>query len=240
MCGDNNSTGQVTFLAGIISFDGVNRTDLLSQLQQWVQTRPSITVSGVLMTVSGDCSVYLGELSRPMCIPITIPPSPEPTTPEANNNNQAEVSSTNLPVIPIAAGLGGGMLLLLVIILLLVIALICKRRKRNHQRNRYDTLIQSPECSVLPLLISYSNHYTTTMHEASGTDNQSNKFAESKLSTSEEHLYEPLPEHTPAQSDRHMQQTTIVTNPSACESSTAHFNFSGDLVDPYEPFPHHP
>ena len=143
MCGVNNSTGQVIFLAGMISFDGVNSTDLLSQLQQWVQTRPSITVSGVPMTISGDCSVSLGELSRPMCIPITIPSSPEPTTPEANNNNQAEVSSTNLPVIPIAAGLGGGMLLLLVIILLLAVALICKRRKRNHQRNRYDTLIQS-------------------------------------------------------------------------------------------------
>ena len=91
MCGVNNSTGQVIFLAGMISFDGVNSTDLLSQLQQWVQTRPSITVSGVPMTISGDCSVSLGELSRPMCIPITIPSSPEPTTPEANNNNQAEM-----------------------------------------------------------------------------------------------------------------------------------------------------
>ena len=37
MCGDNNSTGQVIFLARMISFDGVNSTDLLSQLQQWRQ-----------------------------------------------------------------------------------------------------------------------------------------------------------------------------------------------------------
>ena len=148
MCGDDNSTGQVIFLAGMISFDGVNTTDLLSQLQQWVETRPTIAVSEVPMTVSGDCSVSLSELSRPMCITITIPSPSAPTTPEANNNNQAEVSSTNLPVIPIAAGLGGGMFLLLVIILLLAIALICKRRKINHQRNRYDTLIQPPECSV--------------------------------------------------------------------------------------------
>ena len=68
-------------------------------------------------------------------------------------------------------------------------------------------------------------------------DKQSNKFAESKLSTSEENMYEHLPEHTPAQSDRCMQQMSILTNPSACGSSTAH-NFSGDLVDPYKPFPH--
>ena len=77
------------------------------------------------------------------------------------------------------------------------------------------------------------------MHEASGTDKESDKFAESKLSTSKEHLYEHLPEHTPAQSDRRMQQISIVTNSSACASSTAHYNFSGDLVDPYEPLSHH-
>ena len=131
MCGDDNSTGEVIFLARMISFDGMNSTALLSQLQQWVQTRPSITVSGVPMTVSGDCSVSLSELSRPMCIPITIPSSPEPTTPETNTDNQDEPSQTNLPVIPIIAGLSGGtLLLLLVIILLLVIVLIWKRRKK--------------------------------------------------------------------------------------------------------------
>ena len=140
VCGDNNSTGQVIFLARMISFDGVNSTDLLSQLQQWVQTRPTITVKGVSMTISGDCSVYLGEFSRPMCTPINLPFSQEPTTPVANTDNQAEVSSTNLPVIPIAAGLGGGMLLFIVIILLLAILLIRKRRKRNRQQNRYSTL----------------------------------------------------------------------------------------------------
>ena len=71
--------------------------------------------------------------------------------------------------------------------------------------------------NVLPLLISYSDHYTTTMHEASWTDKQSNRSTESKLSTGdnkEEHLYEPLPEHTSSQSDDPcMQQTSTVTNP---------------------------
>ena len=142
MCSDNNSTGQVIFLARMISIDGVNSTDLLSQLQQWVQTRPTVTVEGVPMTISGDCSVNLGELSTPMCIPTNLSSSP---TPVANTD---EPSPTNLAVIPIAAGLGGGMLLLVVIILLLAIVPICKRRKRNHQQNRYDTLIQSPEYSV--------------------------------------------------------------------------------------------
>ena len=144
MCGDGNSTGQVIFLARMISFDGMNSTDLLSRLQQWVQTRPTITVSGVPMTVSGDCSVSLGELSRPMCIPITIPPEPTRTS----TDNHDEPSPTNLQVIPITAGLVGSMFFLIVIILLLAIALIWKRRKRNHERNRYDTLIQPPECSI--------------------------------------------------------------------------------------------
>ena len=142
MCGDNNSTGQVIFLARMISFDGVNSTDLLSQLQQWVQTRPTVTVEGVPMTISGDCSVNLGELSTPMCIPTNLLSSP---TPVANTD---EPSPTNLPVIPIAAGLSGGMLLLIIFILLLAIVLIWKREKRNLQQNRYDTLIQSPKCSI--------------------------------------------------------------------------------------------
>ena len=142
MCGDNNSTGQVIFLARMISFDGVNSTDLLSQLQQWVQTRPTVTVEGVPMAISGDCSVNLGELSTPMCIPTNLSSSPTPVA------NTGEPSPTNLPVIPIAAGLGGGMVLLIIIILLLAIVLIWKRRKRNLQQNRYDTLIQSPECSI--------------------------------------------------------------------------------------------
>ena len=77
----------------------------------------------------------------------------------------------------------------------------------------------------------YSDHCTTTVHEVSGTDQQSYKFTESKLSTGDnkdEALYEP----------------------SACESSTewssystlneddAHFNFSEDVVDSYEQFDH--
>ena len=124
----------------MISFDGMNSNDLLSQLQQWVQTRPSITVSGVPMTVSGDCSVSLDELSRPMCIPITIPSPPEATTPGANSTNPSPtgVHSTNLPVVPITAGASAYS----------HHRATCnsadfEEEERNHQRNRYDTLIQS-------------------------------------------------------------------------------------------------
>ena len=106
------------------------------------------TNNNSLMTVSGNCSLYLGELSRPICIPITIP----------------SLFTITIAVFPIAAGLGGGMFLLLVTILLLAVALICKRRKRNHQGNRYDTLVQSPECSIWlstlhHSLLTFSIHY---------------------------------------------------------------------------------
>ena len=65
MCGSNNSTGQVVFLARMISLDGVNSTDLLPQLQRWTQTGPTITVQGVSLTISANCSVYLRDFSRP-------------------------------------------------------------------------------------------------------------------------------------------------------------------------------
>ena len=142
ICGNDNSTGQVVFLARMISFDGVNSTDLLPILQQWVQTRPTIIVKRVPMTVS-TCSVYLHELSRPMCIPMTSPSLTVPTTPVFTTDNGAEPSSTYLPVIPIAAGLGGGMLLLIIIVLLLAIVLIRKRRKSKrkcYHLNRYGIL----------------------------------------------------------------------------------------------------
>ena len=71
------------------------------------------------------------------------------------------------------------------------------------------------------------------MHEASGTDKQSYKFTESKLSTGgnkDEHLYEPSA----------CEPSTQWSSFSTLNEDDAHFNFSGDLVDPYEQFPHHP
>ena len=142
MCGNNNSTGQVVFLARMISFDGMNSSDLLPILQQWVQTRPTVIVKGVPMTISA-CSVYLHEHSRPMCIPMTTPSPTVPTTPVLTTDNEAELGSTYLPVVPITAGFGGGMLLLIIIVLLLTIVLIRKRRKskrKNYHLNRYGLL----------------------------------------------------------------------------------------------------
>ena len=78
MCGSNNSTGQVVFLARKISLDGMNSTDLLPQLQQWTQTGPTITVQGVQvsLTISADCSVHFHDSNRPTCIRLTTPTPP--------------------------------------------------------------------------------------------------------------------------------------------------------------------
>ena len=71
MCGSNNSTGQVVFLARMISLDGVNSTELLPQLQQWTQTGLTITVQGVSLTISANCSVHLRDSSRSTYIHLT-------------------------------------------------------------------------------------------------------------------------------------------------------------------------
>ena len=107
----------------MISLDGMNSTDLLSQLQEWVQTRPTIIVQGATMTVSGDCSVYVHEHSSPMCIPITFP---KPTKgPATVNENQAEVS-TVLPTI-----VGINLFLMCVGILLCLLAGVLKKKQQN-------------------------------------------------------------------------------------------------------------
>jgi len=139
MCGSNDSTGQVVFLARMISLDGVNSTDLLPQLQQWTQTGPTITVQGVSLTISADCSVHLRDSNRPTCIRLT---SPTPPTYAPTTVDQVEPSANSWPVIPLTAGLGGGMLfLIIIIIVLLVIVLVLKKRqsKQSYQVNRYDT-----------------------------------------------------------------------------------------------------
>ena len=90
------------------------------------------------------------------------------------------------------------------------------------------------------------------MPEASWMQSEPNKLTESKLSgNKEENLYEQLPEYTSPQSDTRTQQTSSGTNPLTWESFTedfpystpnaddVQFNFRGDLVNPYEPFPQH-
>ena len=141
-CGSDNSTGQVAFLARMISLDGVNSTELLPQLQRWTQTGPTITVKGVSLTISADCSVHLRDFSRPACIRLTAPTSATPTTYGPTTVDQAEPSAASWPVIPVTAGLGGGMLLLImIIIVLLAIVLVLKKRqsKQSYPVNRYGT-----------------------------------------------------------------------------------------------------
>jgi len=80
--------------------------------------------------------------------------------------------------------------------------------------------------------------------EASWMDEKPHKLTESKLGGDQkEHIYEPLP---PNQDDPYRLQTN---NPFANEASTkvdpfsgdgVQFSFSGDPLDPFQPFPHHP
>ena len=134
-CGSDNSTGQVVFLARMISLDGTNSTNLQ-------RTRSTITVKGVSLTISTDCSVHLHDFSRPTCIRLTAPTSATPTTYGPSRVDQAEPSAASWPVIPVTAGLGGGMLLLImIIIVLLAIVLVLKKRqsKQSYPANRYGT-----------------------------------------------------------------------------------------------------
>ena len=96
---------------------------------------------------------------------------------------------------------------------------------------------------------TYSRHYgdlTTIVPEASWMEKEPSKLTESKLGGNNE---EYLPECPPPQSDARTQQMSSGTRwesftkgfpYSTPTADDAQFNFSGDLVDPYEPFPHHP
>ena len=99
---------------------------------------------------------------------------------------------------------------------------------------------------------TYSRHYgdlTTIVPEASWMEKEPSKLTESKLGGNKaENLYEYLPECPPPQSDTRTQQTSSGTRwesftegfpYSTPTADDVQFNFSGDLVDPYEPLPYH-
>ena len=74
----SNSDTYVTYQARL---EGTSETDggsLTSLIEKWVSGRPSITVTGILMTVDPDCPVAISTLSEGECSSTTAPTSSSP------------------------------------------------------------------------------------------------------------------------------------------------------------------
>ena len=124
---------RVVFQGRLISTDDMNSTDIISHLERWAQSEPTVAAKGVQLTVSNLCSVHLEELGQYGCIMDNTPSSVTPTdesrsteTPTVEDVTPQKGSS----VIPISAGAIGGVLLLIVIVVVLIVVVVVLRKRR--------------------------------------------------------------------------------------------------------------
>ena len=143
---DSNRTDAVVLQARMISTETRDSSGILSTLQEWAHTSPTLVARGVQLMVRADCSVELEEFDSSVgCVQLpTAPPStqtpmtPEsPTTPQlvsqqsgpATEDMEAKASAS-VPI-PAIAGAVSGVLVVVIIVILLV---LLYRRKRSKSR----------------------------------------------------------------------------------------------------------
>ena len=117
-----NSHTYVTYRARM---EGTSETDsgsLISLIEKWVSGRPSITVTGILMSVDPDCSVAISSLSEGECSSTTGPTS---SGPQSSSGSTAAIIGVVVVVIFI--------LLIGTIIVIAIITFKLKSIKKTEQ-----------------------------------------------------------------------------------------------------------
>ena len=125
-----SSEEYVTFRAQLGSTADADSTTLLSLIEGWVSTGPTIRVSGVLRRVDKNCPVAISDFSEGECV---MPPveTPAPTvTDDVTTASPASSQSDN------TAAIVGGIVAIAVVLIIaattvLVVALVMKYRRGN-------------------------------------------------------------------------------------------------------------
>ena len=142
---DRNRTDAIVLQARMISTESRDSTSILSTLQQWARTSPTLVARGVQLRVRADCSVDLEEFDSSLgCVQIpTTPPSTErpmttqrpttpPTTPQQPESTDTEGAKAAALPIPAIAGAVGGVIVAVIVVILAV--LLCRRQKAKQRR----------------------------------------------------------------------------------------------------------
>ena len=117
-----SSEDYVTFRAQLGSTSGADSTTLLSLIEGWVSTGPTIRVSGMLRRVDKDCSVAISDFSEGECV------MPDPASSQSDNT------------VGIVGGIVGGVVLISAMTFATVLVVILFMR-----RHRRDFRIEQPE-----------------------------------------------------------------------------------------------
>ena len=109
----------VTFRAQLSSTAEADSTTLLSLIEGWVSTGPTIRVSGVLRRVDKDCPVAISDFSEGECV---MPDTADPASSQSDNTAAIVGGIVAIAVVLIIAG---------TIVIIVVVGLVMKYRRGN-------------------------------------------------------------------------------------------------------------
>ena len=108
----SESPKYVTYRATLKGTSETESDSLISFIEDWVSGRPSIIVTGVLLSVDSDSSVAISSLSEEECLPTERPNTnittdPTPTLVTVPNSDTGDTSDKSSPSDNTAAIIGG-------------------------------------------------------------------------------------------------------------------------------------
>ena len=106
------SPNYVTYRATLKGTSDTASVSLISFIEDWVSGRPSIIVTGVLLSVDSDCSVAISSLSEEECSPTERPNTNITTVPNSDTGDTSDKSS---PSDNTAAIIGGVVAVVLIL-----------------------------------------------------------------------------------------------------------------------------
>ena len=123
----SDSSNTVSYQAQIIGTSDTDITALVSLIEDWTASTPTISVLGVLVRVGEACTVDVTDLSSGVCI----------ETPSCTSTQARSSSSDSCTDIATAVGIAVAVAVGVVLVASAVIIIICCiiKRKRRHQHS---------------------------------------------------------------------------------------------------------
>ena len=113
----------------------IDANDIVANINQWVQSEPSVIVNGITLALDSGCPAMLDSFDSNDCI--TEAPSDQTDPP----SDQTDPSSSSSPIsIIIGAGAAAGAIVIIILLLIIVVVIIVGYR-RCKSSYRYYTMM---------------------------------------------------------------------------------------------------
>ena len=137
-CFDNSPTA-VTFRGEIGSTMGANNSQVISYMEKWVATNPTIVIQSSRLSVDGNCNVKIDSFNDPECGSMIL------TVNDDSDDININIGDDDSDDINIGAiiGLTGGVLTTLIIAVSLVVVIVIllvrtRKKKASREVNNRD------------------------------------------------------------------------------------------------------